>query len=183
MTSRRQQILDTAAGLFAQRSFGAVTVDEIGAALGVSGPALYHHFDSKEALLGEMLVSVSERLVAGASELSGLAALIEFHCEFAVDNVDLIVVQTRDLIHASEADARTVRHLQNRYIGLFEDALRTEFAVDEAVASVAVRAVFGLINSTPHSGRVPRREMVPLLAAMTTGALAALVSSVAHPGG
>ena len=100
--------------------------------------------------------------------------MIEFHCEFAVDNVDLIVVQTRDLIHANEADARTVRRLQNRYIGLFADALRTELAVDEAVASVAIRAMFGLINSTPHSGRVPAHEMVRLLATMATDALAAL---------
>ena len=57
--------MDVAADLFAERGYHRVTVDELGAALGVSGPALYHHFASKEALLGDMLVSISEQLLAG----------------------------------------------------------------------------------------------------------------------
>ena len=45
--SRRVELLAVAAQLFAERGFANVTVDDIGAAAGVSGPALYHHFDGK----------------------------------------------------------------------------------------------------------------------------------------
>ncbi|MEY2401791.1 MAG: hypothetical protein QOJ08_1902, partial [Ilumatobacteraceae bacterium] len=56
--SRRDELLSVAADLFAERGFTKVTVDDIGNAVGVSGPALYHHFDGKQSLLGEMLVRI-----------------------------------------------------------------------------------------------------------------------------
>ena len=61
--SRREQILSTAADLFAERGFHGVSVADLGAACGISGPALYRHFPSKDAMLAEMLVSISEELL------------------------------------------------------------------------------------------------------------------------
>ena len=61
--SRRDQILATAAELFAQRGYHGVSVADLGAACGISGPALYKHFPSKQAMLAEMLVSISEELL------------------------------------------------------------------------------------------------------------------------
>ena len=52
---RRAQILATAGALFARRGFAAVSIDEIGAAVGVSGPAIYRHFAGKDALLVAIL--------------------------------------------------------------------------------------------------------------------------------
>ena len=42
-------------------------IDEIGAAVGISGPGLYRHFPGKDAMLAEMLVGISERLLAGGN--------------------------------------------------------------------------------------------------------------------
>src|SRR5688500_20208370 len=66
--SRREQILQAAARLFAERGSRAVGVDDVGAAVGVTGPAIYRHFASKDAMLAEILVRISERLLAGGSE-------------------------------------------------------------------------------------------------------------------
>lgn len=63
--TRREQILREAARLFAERGFHGVGVDEIGAAVGISGPGLYRHFPGKDAMLAELLVGISERLLAG----------------------------------------------------------------------------------------------------------------------
>lgn len=49
-TSSREQVLDAAARLFGQKGYDATSVREIGAALGVSAAALYHHFPSKEEI-------------------------------------------------------------------------------------------------------------------------------------
>ena len=65
--SRREQILQAAAQLFAERGSRAVGVDDVGAAVGVTGPAIYRHFASKDAMLAEMLVRISERLLAGGT--------------------------------------------------------------------------------------------------------------------
>src|SRR3712207_7162375 len=65
--SRREQILQAAAQLFAERGSRAVGVDDVGAAVGVTGPAIYRHFASKDAMLAEMLLRISERLLEGGT--------------------------------------------------------------------------------------------------------------------
>src|SRR4051795_5633892 len=102
--SRREQILTTAAALFAERGFHGVSVVELGAACGISGPALYKHFSSKDAVLAEMLVDISEDLLRdGRSRSSSvddadeaLRLLFSSHVDFALRHKPLIVVQDRD---------------------------------------------------------------------------------------
>lgn len=180
--SRRDELLGIAAQLFAVRGFAGVTVDDLGAAAGISGPALYHHFDNKEALLGEMLVRISESLLDQAqsavtdSEPGGLlAALVAMHVDFSVDNRALITVHFRDLVHARETDQRRVRDLQRAYVDIWVDGLIHRRArVGTRTARAAVHATLGLINSTPFSGRLRRDEMVVLLRSMAEAALGAV---------
>jgi AcrR family transcriptional regulator len=176
---RREELKRLAAELFAARSFAGVTMDEIGAAAGVSGPALYHHFASKEALLGEMLVSISEHLLARAESITArshgaeaLAALVAAHVEFALDRPDLITVQYRDFVDAGDDDQRAVRRLQSRYVELWVERLDGISASrDRGRARAAVHAVLGMLNSTPHSARLERDEMAALLQTMAMAAL------------
>ena len=182
--SRREQILRAAAQLFAERGSRAVGVDDVGAAVGVTGPAIYRHFASKDAMLAEMLLRISERLLAGASEqvaaagpdpAAQLRALIAFQVDFALDNPALITVQDRDLGSLPPADAATVRRLQRRYVEVWVDVL-TRLRPEEGTDASRARAhaVFGLVNSTPHSaGRLPRPAMAALLAAMAEAAATA----------
>lgn len=182
--SRREQILQAAARLFAERGSRSVGVDDIGAAVGVTGPAIYRHFTGKDAMLAEMLLRISERLQAGAEQVvraagddprAQLAALVGFQVDFALDNPALITVQDRDLGALSDADARQVRRLQRGYV---EQWVAVLAALDPDASTAACRArahaLFGLINSTPHSaGRVSRTAMVELLTAMATAAATA----------
>ncbi|MEU2349488.1 TetR/AcrR family transcriptional regulator [Modestobacter sp. NPDC049651] len=179
--SRREQILRAAAQLFAERGSRAVGVDDVGAAVGISGPALYRHFASKDAMLAEMLVRISERLLAGGREriaaagddpAGQLRALIDFHVDFALGNPALITVQDRDLGALAEADARRVRSLQRAYVEEWVAVLaRLHPGAPTAACRARAHAVFGLINSTPHSaGRLPRPAMGKLLTAMAEAA-------------
>jgi AcrR family transcriptional regulator len=182
--SRREQILRAAAQLFAERGSRAVGVDDVGAAVGVTGPAIYRHFASKDAMLAEMLVRISERLLAGGTEriaaagddpAGQLRALVEFHVDFALDNPALITVQDRDLGALSEPDARRVRQLQRRYVEEWVTVIaRLHPQAPTAACRARAHAVFGLINSTPHSaGRLPRPAMAALLAGMAVAAATA----------
>jgi len=165
--SRRDEILQEACRLFAARGFAKVTVDDVGTACGISGPAIYHHFASKEALLGEMLVSISRHLLdrgqaivgVGADAVTTLRALISAHAEFASTNPDLITVQYRDLLHADDEDQRVVRRLQRRYVELWVDTLlRRRDDPDIRDVRAAVHATFGLLNSTPYAGSLTSRS-------------------------
>ena len=175
--------MDVAADLFAARGFHRVTVDELGAALGVSGPALYHHFASKEALLGDMLVSISEQLLAGgqtrvehaANADEALVALLRGHIHFALHRTSLITVHFRDVVHAPEASRQRMRVLQSQYVEVWVGVLaRLHPALDPREARAAVHAVFGLLNSTPHSLRVSRAAMSRLLLEMALASFAAV---------
>jgi AcrR family transcriptional regulator len=180
--SRREQILDRAAELFAARGFHGVSVHDVGAACGISGPALYRHFASKDAMLGEMLVGISQRLLAearsrlrdAADPTSALDALLEWHVDFALHHRPLIVVQDRDW-DSLPADARArVRRLQRAYIDLWVEQLgRLEPRLGRDQSAARVRAVFGLLNSTPRSGRLPDAQLRPLLTSMGWAALRA----------
>jgi len=182
--SRREQILRAAAQLFAERGSRAVGVDDVGAAVGVTGPAIYRHFASKDAMLAEMLLRISERLLAGGTEriasagdspAAQLRALVDFQVDFALDNPALITVQDRDLGALTERDARQVRRLQRRYVEEWVSVL-ARLHPDSPTAACRARAhaVFGLINSTPHSaGRLARPAMAALLADMAVAAASA----------
>ena len=182
--SRREQILQAAAQLFAERGSRAVGVDDVGAAVGVTGPAIYRHFASKDAMLAEMLLRISEHLLAGGSErvadagddaAAQLRALIAFHVDFALDNPALITVQDRDLGSLTETDAAQVRRLQRRYVEVWVTVLaRLHPGADAGTSRARAHAVFGLINSTPHSaGRLGRPAMARLLADMAWAAATA----------
>lgn len=179
---RREQILDTAAELFASRGYHGVSVADLGAACGISGPALYKHFESKQAMLAEMLVSISEELLRVGRQRAeeagepgaALEALIAWHVDFALRHRPLIVVQDRDW-ESLPADAREqVRSLQREYVDLWATQLRRlDGALDLSTARAMAHAAFGLINSTPRSSLLDDPRMRGLLTGMALGALRA----------
>jgi len=182
VSARAQQILHEAARMFAERGYGATSIDDLGAAVGVSGPAIYHHFNGKQALLAAMLTDVSERLLASArdcvrtaeNDAAALEALVAMQVEVALDEPSLIVVHGRELRHLDTEQAHRVRALQRQYIDVWVDVLqrRSPSASRQRLAAAA-QAAIGLVNSTPYVGRLPRKSLAPLLHTMALAALAA----------
>lgn len=186
---RREQILREAARLFAERGFHGVGVDEIGAAVGISGPGLYRHFAGKDAMLAELLVGISGRLMTAgklrvaeaATPAEALDALVCGHIDFALDDRPLITLHDRELDRLRESDRKLVRQLQRQYVEQWVDVVRRVHPAPEREARAAVHAVFGLLNSTPHLGpqsSLPgRTATADLLRRLALGAFAALDSS------
>jgi AcrR family transcriptional regulator len=159
---RRATLLAEAARLFAQRGYDGVSMEDLGAAAGISGPAVYRHFPGKQAVLAALLVGASERLRAGgeavvsgaADDAAALTALVRFHAAFALAEPDVIRVQDRDLDALAEADRRTVRGLQRSYVEAWVAVLRRLHPdVPPAELRLRAQAMFGLLNSTPYSVR------------------------------
>ncbi|MFC8683351.1 TetR/AcrR family transcriptional regulator [Microbacterium ureisolvens] len=184
---RHAAILHEAAALFAERGFSGVSLEDIGGAVGVSGPALYRHFANKQALLGAILVEVSERLLAGGRAVlddhqdadDQLDAIIAFHVEFALRDADVIRVQDRDLASLSDEDRHTVRRLQREYVEVWIGILSAVHPDrHEDDLRVRAHACFGLINSTPHTVRASRsrpgeRDVRGILHSMARASLTA----------
>ncbi|TDD31372.1 TetR/AcrR family transcriptional regulator [Nonomuraea terrae] len=183
--NRRAEILEAAARLFAARGFHGVPIEDIGAAVGVSGPALYRHFSGKDALLSEMLLDVSSRLRESAVTVvttspgpeESLDALLAAHITFALEQPALITVHDRELGNVPERERRQIRRLQRLYVEEWVTVLaELHPSCPAARLRAATHAVFGLLNSTPHSaGELPAQRMRPLLHAMARAALTAAV--------
>lgn len=167
-------MLREAARLFAERGYVGVPVTDIGNACGISGPAVYKHFPSKYALLARLLVDISEQLYDGgravvaatADPAAALVGLVEFHTDFALAEPDVIRVQDRDLESLEAEDLHHVRRLQRRYVELWVGILQQlDRALPADIARTRAHAVFGLLNSTPHSARTgtaPRAELMAM---------------------
>ncbi len=63
LPNRRDELLGIAATLFAERGFRNTTVRDIADAAGILSGSLYHHFDSKEAMVDELLDTFQQRAV------------------------------------------------------------------------------------------------------------------------
>ena len=182
LLTRREQLVTAAARLFAERGFHGVTVEELGGAVGISGPGFYRHFVSKDAVLAEMLIGISEYLLEQGTEVvnrasspsKALEGLLIFHTDFALTRPELIRVHDRDLANLPSTTARRVRRLQRAYVELWVDVLTD---VDPSLsledARTRAHAVFGLLNSTPHIAAARDAVAVaPTLLLMARAALA-----------
>jgi AcrR family transcriptional regulator len=191
---RREEILGAAAQLFADRGFHGVSIDDIGAAVGMSGPGIYRHFPGKEAVLSEMLLRISRqlldegsrRVVTAPDARTAIDALLRGHIDFALGQPDLISVQVRELGNVPEPARRQIRRLQRLYVEEWVTVL-TELMPDapQARLRAATHATFGLINSTPHSaGRSSASDLgaETMAGLLHTMAHAALMAAASPPG-
>jgi AcrR family transcriptional regulator len=174
--------LDIAVALFAKRGYHGVSMDDIGGAAGVTGPALYHHFAGKEAMLVAALIPVSEGLLGGGltrvaehpDDPRGLLdSLIDFHVAFALENPAVIALHLHELDRLPEEPRRSIRRLQRLYVEVWVQtltAIRSDVTDEES--RVLAHAAFGLMNSTPFlGGEVDRDRRATLLRAAALSAL------------
>lgn len=182
---RRERLLAEAARLMAAHGYRGVRLADIGDAAGISGPGVYRHFASKEALLADLLVAPSRRLLEGAvraveadrspggDPAAVLGALVDVHLDFSLANPDVIRIQDRDLTSLPAGDRDDVRRTQRRYVEIWVDVLcRLHPGVTPAEARTRAHAAFGLLNSTPHSvGPDAPADARDLLRAMALAAL------------
>lgn len=160
---RQAEILSAAAAIFADRGYHQTRLEDVGSAVGISGPALYRYFRGKDELLAEILIDISIRLVDGARNVLDTAAkerfdaeqtlvgLLKHHVEFAVTEPDLIRVQEREIRNLAPQQREKVRSLQRTYLTMWVQSLRAvrpELSAEDARVQVQLTA--GLINSSRH---------------------------------
>jgi AcrR family transcriptional regulator len=161
--------------MFAEFGYHGVSIEDLGASVGISGPGIYRHFTSKDALLADLLVGISEDLLQnGRAEVAGarnpteaLERLIDRHLDFSLTEPDLIRVQDRDFASLATSDQRQVRRLQRSYVELWVDQLVPGLTREEARARA--HAAFGLLNATPRIADPASRA--PMLKQMALAAL------------
>jgi AcrR family transcriptional regulator len=153
---RREQILEAAAVLIAERGYHAVGMADIGEAAGIVGSGVYRHFDSKVAVLAALLAramfGLSERtptlLAAEGSDAAKLSALIGDHVAFVLDELTLIQLWHREMAVLPEPEQRRLRRMQRLYVEEWVRLLvRLRPELSEADARLLAHAAIGAIQS------------------------------------
>ena len=106
-TTRREELLAIAAGLFAERGLRATTVRDIADAAGILSGSLYHHFSSKEAIVDEILRGFLDSLFgdyqrivdAGSSPRETLEGLVRVSFEAIHRHRDEVAIYQDELKH------------------------------------------------------------------------------------
>ncbi len=179
--NRRQQILDAAASLVAERGYHDVGMADIGAAAGVTGPAIYRHFEGKSAVLVTMFDRVIEDLSAEALEIAAhqrdpgaaLAALVATQVRFVLRDRTLAQVYHNEIANLPAEDRNRLRRKQRLYIEEWVHILgllrtpRTDVEL-----RIYVHAAIGAVQSVLffHSG-LPDEQLAELLSGVAHSAL------------
>jgi AcrR family transcriptional regulator len=127
--SREDAILAAAAELFAAHGYAAVGIDDIGAAVGVSGPAVYRYFPGKEALLAALVVSTADTLAEAFGPFESLTAepdeslLRQIAC-VALDHRPGLATMMREQGRLSGSDALRVVEASERVAELTRRAVQ-----------------------------------------------------------
>ncbi len=180
---RREQLLEAAATLFAERGFHAVGIDDIGAAAGISGPGVYRHFRSKGALLESLCDRAMTRMLEGARGIpaahgdphAALEALVELHVAFAVQERALIGVWVREMRALSDDVRRSLRRRMREYEQPWNQVLgRLRDDLEPAEVAVVTSSTLAMLNGTAFTA--PTVEADRLAQLLRRMALAALLS-------
>jgi AcrR family transcriptional regulator len=146
---RRELLLEAAADLFAARGFHAVGIDDIGEAAGITGPGVYRHFPSKQALLESLCDRTMNRMLELAQGTEVLEELVDLHVDLVVEERNLISVWVREQRALTEDTRRSLRKRMRTYEAIWRDALapsRTD--LDGPQLAMTVGAALAMLNTT-----------------------------------
>ena len=164
-TVTRERILDAAAKVLAERGYAGTRLGEIADVAGIQAPAIYYHFESREALVEEVIrlgtrktrehvERVLAELPAELSALERLDAALEAHLRCVLDLSDYAKAAIRNAGQVP-ADMRARQFQDEKAYGavwrkLFNDAARS----GEIPGTIDVRAaqmlIVGALNNTPE---------------------------------
>jgi AcrR family transcriptional regulator len=155
----RQEILRTAARLFQQRGYDATSMNDVAAALKLSKGGLYHHFQSKDEILFEIMNHAMEitqdRVIAPVRSIANpedrLRALIRLHMEVVLSPRDReITVMLHENHPLPPTLRKRINHRKKEYVHFVETLIAEVQESRKAKSTVSPRAaafaLLGMIN-------------------------------------
>lgn len=177
-TSRREQLIIEAGLLFRERGFHEVSMEDIGAAAGISGPSVYRHFASKASLFMAAAQRIADRLEGGrervsrsaTSEANALRDLAVSYVEIMLTDADLMAVG-QQMSALSDTERAELRRIQRSYVGEWVRMLRalrpgTEASENRILVHVALTIANDLLRTRrARARRNIDTELVTLMSA------------------
>lgn len=189
--SRHESLIVAASRLFFERGYQAVTMDEIGAAVGITSAGVYTYFGSKSDLLSAVVARASEPLQLGLLRALGAATsidealelVLDAYIEFATVHHHLVGILVSEVTNLPAPLRRNVRRQQADYVAEWVRLLReSRPEIDAARARYLVQAVLTVVNDAARTDHLlARLDIDDNLRAACRRLIAVELSSAAHP--
>ena len=190
LVDSRQEILRTAARLFQQRGYDATSMNDVAAALKLSKGGLYHHFQSKDEILFEIMNHAmditQERVLAPVRTIPDpedrLRSLIRRHIEVVLSPVDReITVMLHENHPLPPVLRKRINIRKKEYIhfvaDLIADVQRTRQAKGGVSPRAAAFALLGMINWIYQwykpEGELQAQNLIPQFTSLVFGGILA----------
>lgn len=154
--TRAGKILSVATDLFFEKGYGRVTVDEIGTAAGLTGPAIYRHFKGK----GELLAALFDTAIDGVLSATGytssdaraeLEHRVRAHAKYVLANRKLASIWVREGRSLSDEHRSRLRRRELNYVGQWMDCIQRCFPdLPRADIEVVTLTALGTLNSVSN---------------------------------
>jgi len=190
----RQEILRTAARLFQQRGYDATSMNDVANALKLSKGGLYHHFQSKDEILFEIMNHAmeitEERVLAPVRNIADpeerLRALIRLHIEVVLSPADReITVMLHENHPLPPGLRKRINARKKEYIHFVESlmaevqekARRTRQGGSGVSPRAAAFALLGMINWIYQwykpEGELQANHLIPQFTSLVFGGILA----------
>jgi TetR/AcrR family transcriptional regulator, cholesterol catabolism regulator len=172
----REDVVDAAGRLFAERGYHGTSMRDLGRELGLLGSSLYAHVESKQDLLVAVVergASLFEASAASALATEGsadrrLGALIEGHVDVVLDNIDVARTFLNEARVLDDEHRSRVLAARDGYEAVFRQVLREGVDegtfredVDPSLDAIFVLSILNAIERWYHpGGRIDRSSLV-----------------------
>jgi AcrR family transcriptional regulator len=175
MRRSRDDVVDAAGRLFAERGYHGTSMRDLGRALGLQGSSLYSHIESKESLFihvvergADLFEAAANRAMSDSHDpLLRLRSLIRGHIDVILDHVDESRTFLNEARVLSGEDRTAVLEFRDRYEAHFRETVAAAIGSGEVDASTDVRVatifILSLLNAVDRwydpRGRLDRDEL------------------------
>src|SRR5882757_6946503 len=156
---RREQILQTAQKMFADKGFRGTNLSDVANRLGFRQQAVYHYFRSKEEILYELIDRAGQAIATSAqltmdtdtSPADKLAEIVRNHVRQLLNNIDVFRIQFSELfkLHGDRADGLR-RDMTNYVLAVANviEAGQTDGTFVDGPSMTQAFLILGMCNDT-----------------------------------
>lgn len=152
--TRKQEIIQTAARLFKEKGYSAVTMRDLAAGMGIKAASLYNHISSKQDILKEIIISIAEEFTQGMEDIqssendtiSKLKEIITLHVEITSNNTYGMASLNNDWMHLEE-QLEYYLELRHRYEDNFRDIINEGIKSGDIIKENSDTILFSILST------------------------------------
>lgn len=152
--TRKDEIIKTAAKLFKEKGFSAVTMRDLATAMGIKAASLYNHISSKQEILKAIIISLAEEFTNGmklikssnSSNIEKLRQIVILHVNITSKNPYGMASLNNDWMHLEE---QLEYYLELRYTYEFDfiEIIKSGIQSNEITNSNPEIIMFSLLST------------------------------------